>query len=114
MDKVSKPRNLFERPVGDKFKSRMVNGGKSKKRGGGEMAASIRQQLFGSGSSRVEHYISSSDQEEEFTSIKPRTKKKYTLAVKHQVSRERRTTWLPLWRPSQWTRRPEGHLRPPK
>ena len=81
-NKVSKLRNLFERPVGDKFKSGMVKGGKSKKGGGGEMAASIKQQLFGSGSSRAEHYVSTSDQEEEFTSVKPRTKKKYTLAVK--------------------------------
>ena len=46
------------------------------------MAASIKQQLFGSGSSRAEHYVSTSDQEEEFTSVKPKTKKKYTLAVK--------------------------------
>ena len=81
-NKVSKLRNLFERPVGDKFKSGMVKGGKSKKGGGGEMAASIKQQLFGSGSSRAEHYVSTSYKEEEFTSVKPRTKKKYTLAVK--------------------------------
>ena len=58
-NKVSKLRNLFERPVGDKFKSGMVKGAKAKG-GGGEMAASIKQQLFGSGSSRAEHYVSTS------------------------------------------------------
>ena len=81
-NKVSKLRNLFERPVGDKFKSGMVKGGKNKKGGGGEMASSIKQQQFGGGSSRVEHYVSTSDQEEEFISVKPRTKKKYTMVVK--------------------------------
>ena len=46
------------------------------------MASSIKQQQFGGGSSRVEHYVSTSDQEEEFISVKPRTKKKYTMVVK--------------------------------
>ena len=50
-NKSSKLRNLFERSVGDKFKSAMVKGGNNKKGGGGEMAASNKQQLFGSGSS---------------------------------------------------------------
>ena len=31
--------------------------------------------MFGSGSSRVEHYVSTSDQKEVFTSVKHRTKK---------------------------------------
>ena len=82
-NKVSKLRNFFEKPVGDKYKSVMVKGGKgSKKGGGGEMASTIRQQLFGGGPSRADHNISTSDQEEEFISVKPRSKKKYTLAAK--------------------------------
>ena len=64
--KVSKLRNLFGKPVGDKYKSDMVKGGKgSKKGGGGEMAPTIRQQLFGGGPSRAEHNTSTCDQEEE-------------------------------------------------
>ena len=46
------------------------------------MASTIRQQLFGGGHSSNNHNISTSDQEEDFISIKPRFKKKYTLAVK--------------------------------
>ena len=33
-NKVSKLRNLFEKPVGDKYKSGMVKGGKGSKKGG--------------------------------------------------------------------------------
>ena len=47
------------------------------------MASTIRHQLFGGGLSRADHNISTSDQEEEFISVKPRSKKKYTLTVKH-------------------------------
>ncbi len=89
-NKVSKLRNLFEKPVGDKYKSGMVKGGKgSKKGGGGEMASTIRQQLFGGGPSRANHNISTSDQEEEFISVKPRSKKKYTLAVKQPGTKDK-------------------------
>ena len=89
-NKVSKLRNLFEKPVGDKYKSGMVKGGKgSKKGGGGEMASTIRQQLFGGGPSRANHNISTSDQEEDFISVKPRSKKKYTLAVKQPGTKDK-------------------------
>ena len=88
--KVSKLRNLFEKPVGDKYKSGMVKGGKgSKKGGGGEMASTIRQQLFGGGPSRANHNISTSDQEEDFISIKSRSKKTYTLAVKQPGTQDK-------------------------
>ena len=89
--KVSKLRNLFEKPVGDKYKSGMVRGGKgNKKGGGGEMASTIRQQLFGGGTSRADHNISTSDQEEEFISFKPRSKKKYTLTVKQPGTQDKK------------------------
>ena len=109
-NKVSKLRNLFERPVGDKFKSVMVKGGKNKKGGGGEMAASIKQQLFSSGSNRVEHYVSTSDQEEEFTSFKPRNKRKYTLAVKQPgvQGKEGNMATLEAIAVDKETRRPPG------
>lgn len=88
--KVSKLRNLFEKQVGDKYKSVMVKGGKgTKKGGGGEMASTIRQQLFGGGPSRANHNISTSDQEEDFISIKSRSKKTYTLAVKQPGTQDK-------------------------
>ena len=43
------------------------------------MASTIRHQLFGGGPSRAEHNILTSDQEEKFISVKPRSKKKFTL-----------------------------------
>ena len=74
------------------------------------MAASIKQQLFGSGSSRAEHYVSTSDQEEEFTNIKPRIKKKYTLAVKQPgvQGKEGNMATLEAIAVDKETRRPPG------
>ena len=54
------------------------------------MASTIRQQLFGGGPSRADHNISTSDQEEEFISFKPRSKKKYTLTVKQPGTQDKK------------------------
>ena len=85
--KVSKIRSIFENPVVDKYKSAMVKPNKKKPAAGGELAESIRQQLLGGATGR-KTTDSTSDQEEGFTTVKPKMKKKFTLLRKQKEAGE--------------------------
>ena len=80
--KVSKIRSIFENSaVVDRYKSVMVKPSKKKPAAGGELAAAIKQQLLGGATGR-KTTDSTSDQEEGFTTVKSKMKKKFTLPRK--------------------------------
>ena len=81
--KVSKIRSIFENPAVDRYKSAMVKPSKKKPAAGGELAAAIKQQLLGGATGR-KTTDSTSDQEEGFTTVKSKMKKKFTLPRKQK------------------------------